>query len=325
MADHSDLDVVTMGEAMVLLAARQRGLLRHARQFERYVAGAESNTAIGLARLGHAAGWISRVGDDEFGACVEAEVRGAGVDVSQVVRDAEAPTGVFFKERRRPGHTRVHYYRSGSAASRLAPADVNSRYLRGAQYLHLTGITPALSASCREATQAAVRAAREAGVPVSVDPNVRRKLWPTMEEARAALFELIAGAELVLTSAGEACLLAETDDLEEAARTLQGKGPSVVVVKHGADGAFAIGERDGGHERAHVPAVDTQAVDTIGAGDAFNAGFLSGQLRGWDLEASLRLGAVTGALATAVPGDVEGLPTWAEVQPYLGGESVADR
>lgn len=312
MEEATDLDVVSVGESMVLLVPQQMGLLRHATRFERYVAGAESNTAIGLARLGHAAGWISRVGDDEFGACVEAAVRGAGVDVSNVIRDAHAPTAVFFKERRRPGHTRVHYYRSGSAASRLSPEDLDPDYIRRARYLHLTGITPALSTSCRNMVRAALRMAREAGVAVSIDPNVRFKLW-SAEEARAVLLDFIAEAQLVLTSEEEAQLLTGERDAEQSARALLRRGPSQVVVKQGRKGAFAISEE----EHVHTPALRMEAVETIGAGDAFNAGFLSGQLRGRDLAGSLRLGAVAGALATAVPGDVEGLPTWAEVQPYL--------
>lgn len=309
------LDVVTMGEAMIQMTPRQSGMLRHARQFDRYVGGAEANVAIGLARLGHQAGWVSRVGDDEFGACVRNTIRGEGVDTSHVIEDVEAQTGVYFKEHRRSDLTRVHYYREGSAASRLAPADLDPEYFGQAEYLHLTGITPALSDRCREATWEALRIADEHDVAVSLDPNVRRKLW-TEEEARTTLREMIPHVHTVLTGLGEAALLTGQEDPEGVARALLEMGPSQVVVRLGKEGALGLGE-EGTVERRS--AIDVDVVDVVGAGDAFTGGYLSGQLRGWGVGESLELGNVAGGLATTVEGDSEGSPTWDEVQPYLDG------
>jgi 2-dehydro-3-deoxygluconokinase len=309
------LDVVTLGESMIQMTPTQSGLLRHARQFERYVGGAESNVAIGLARLGHQAGWISRVGADEFGACVQAAIRGEGVDTSRVVEDEEAPTGVYFKERRRSDLTRVYYYRDDSAASRMAPSDLDVEYVAQAEYLHLTGITPALSETCRETVWEALRVAEAEDVAVSLDPNVRRKLW-SEEEARTELREMMPYVHTVLTSEGEATLLTDVEDPTEAARVLREMGPEQVVVRLGADGALAVGE-DGTLERR--AAIDVEVVDVVGAGDAFTAAYLAGQLRDWSVGRSLRLGNVAGGLATTVTGDSEGIPTWAEVQPYLDG------
>lgn len=315
------LDVVTIGESMVQLTPTTAGRLRYATRFERFVAGAESNVAIGLTRLGHAAGWVSRVGADEFGACVVSAIRGEGVDVSTVVRDLEAPTGVYFKERRQPRATHVHYYRAGSAASRLDPDDLRPEYIAQAQYLHLTGITPALSATCRETVWEALRIAGREGVRVSMDPNIRRRLWPD-DEARAVLLEMLPRVDLVLASDDEALLLAETDTPEDAAHALRAMGPEQVVVRRGADGALAAGPSS---EMEEAPAIEVEVVEPVGAGDAFNAGFLSGQLRGWDLGASLRLGNVLGGLATTAPGDVQALPTWEEAQARLDGASIITR
>lgn len=309
------LDVVTLGEAMIQMTPKQMGMLRHARQFERYVGGAEANVAIGIARLGHRAGWISRVGADEFGACVRATIRGEGVDTSQVVEDEGAQTGIYFKEPRRADLTRVHYYRDGSAASRLAPSDLDAEYLSQAEYLHISGITPALSSSCREATWEALRMANAHGVAVSFDPNVRRKLW-SEEEARATLREMIPEVHTVMTGEGEATLLTGREEPDDAARVLFEMGPEQVVVRLGEEGALALGP-DGSVVRR--PSISVQVVDVVGAGDAFTAGYLSGQLRGWDVGASLELGNVAGGLATTVEGDSEGIPTWAEVQPYVDG------
>ena len=157
------LDVVTLGEAMVLLVPTQVGQLRYAHQFERFVAGASSNTAIGLARVGHDVGWVSSVGYDEFGQCILTFLRGEQVDVSQVLENENAPTGMFIKERRRRGVTRVFYYRSGSAASQLSPTDLNVDYLQQTKYLHLTGIMPALNETCKETTFRAMEIARNHG------------------------------------------------------------------------------------------------------------------------------------------------------------------
>src|SRR5581483_4814061 len=144
------VDVVCLGEMMVMLVATEVGPLRSAETFRKHVAGSEANVAIGLARLGHRAGWISRLGNDEFGLYIRNFLRGEGVDVSQVIFDPDHPTGVAFKERRERGARNVIYYRRGSAASHLTPDDLNPDYFQGSRYFHVSGINPALSPSCHE-------------------------------------------------------------------------------------------------------------------------------------------------------------------------------
>lgn len=310
------MDVVTIGESMVQLTPTRTGLLRYASRFERFVAGAASNVAIGLTRLGHSAGWVSRVGKDEFGECVKFNVQGEGVDVSNVTYDGEARTGIYFKERRQPDVTRVHYYRDGSAASRLSPDDIDPTYFSKASHVHLTGIMPALSSTCREAIWKVLHLADDRGLHVSLDPNIRQRLW-TEEEAREVLLQMLPYTDLVLASAHEAQLLSDETSFEEAAHFLKEVGPSQVVVRCGEEGALGL-NASGEIERS--PGISVEVVEEVGAGDAFNAGFLSGQLRGWNLGASLYLGNILGGLATTVTGDVEALPTWDEVQSYLDGE-----
>lgn len=310
------LEVVTLGETLIQMNPQTSGLLRHVRQFDRYVAGAESNVAIGLERLGHRTGWISRVGADEFGACVRSVIRGEGVDTSHVIQDEDAPTGVFFLERRRSDLTRVQYYREGSAASRLSPDDLDPGYIGQAEYLHLTGITPALSTSCRETAWAALRIADEREVSVSFDPNLRHKLWAA-SEARAVLREMIPRTDLVLSGEEEATLLTGKEMPEAAARALLTMGPDQVVVRLGDEGALAVGEEG---DVVREGPIDVEVVDVVGAGDAFNAGFLAGQLRNEPLDRALRLGNIAGGMATTVRGDSEGLPTWEEVEPFLSSE-----
>lgn len=304
-------DIVTFGETMVLFLANTAGPLREATQYGRYIAGAETNVATGLCRLGHSAGWISRLSDDELGRAVAFRLRGEGVDISRTTIDPEAPTGLMIRERRELGPLEVIYYRRGSAASRLTPDDLDADYIRGARYLHLTGITPALSASCRATSFAAATIAREAGVPVVLDPNLRFKLW-SREEARTTLRELAQQADILLPGLEEAEFLTGETDPDAAARALLDLAPTVslVVVKLGAEGSLAVTRE----ERIHVPAIPLpRVIDPVGAGDAFAAGFYAGQLRGFGLDETLAVANRCGAWATTAPGDADVFPRWDEV------------
>jgi 2-dehydro-3-deoxygluconokinase len=308
--------VVTLGECMVLFLAEQAGPLREAVTFRKHIGGAEANVAVGVCRLGHSAGWISRVGDDELGRAIVFRLQGEGVDASRVSTDLVAPTGVMIRERREVGPIQVAYYRRGSAASQMSPNDLDEAYIRQASALHLTGITPALSESCRATVFAAAEIARAAGVPVVLDPNLRLKLW-TAEEARATLRDLARLADVVLPGSDEAELLSGEAEPEAAARALLGLGPRLVVVKVGGSGCVAVTHSEV-TLAAGVPLA--RVVDPVGAGDAFAAGFHVGQLREMDLARTLWLANRCGALAMTVPGDIEGFPRWEEVVD----ESVRD-
>ena len=310
------LDLVTLGETMVLLLAEQPGPMREATTFRRHIAGAECNVAVGLTRLGHAAGWISRVGDDEFGRAVVFRIRGEGVDTSHVIADPDAPTGLMVRERRDVGPIDLVYYRRGSAASRLSPADLDAAYIRAAKFLHLTGITPALSESCRNAVFEAAEMAHAAGVQITLDPNYRSKLW-SRDDFRRVLRDLAARCDILLPGVEEAELLTGESDPQVAARDLHGLGPRCVVLKLGAQGALAVAD----DQQIHVPALRLERiVDPVGAGDAFAAGFLSGLLRGFDMAGALRLANRCGALAMCAPGDMESLPRRAEVEEQVVGD-----
>ncbi|HZG85364.1 sugar kinase [Paenibacillus sp.] len=307
------MDVVTFGETMALLAPDSTGLMRYAHAFTRKFAGAESNVAIGLARLGHRSGWISRVGDDELGKALLAFVRGEGVDASRVRIDGEAPTGVFFKETRRAGDYRVYYYRRDSAASRMSAADLDETYLSEARYLYVSGITPALSDSCRDLTFRAVEAARRRGVKVVFDPNVRKKLWPE-SVARPVLLELAGMADIVLPGAAEGEFLFGEREPEKLGALFLAHGPAAVVVKLGSRGAYYATPR----ERGRVPGFPVdRVVDPIGAGDGFAAGLLSGLLDGLPLKESVRRANAVGAAVTMASGDVEGLPDRADLERFM--------
>ncbi len=297
-------DVVALGETMVLLWPTGDEILENAVTYARSFGGAESNVCIALARLGHRPRWISRLGDDPFGRYVRASLEREGVQVDAAT-DPAAATAVFFKERVAHGPRRVYYYRRGSAASHLTPADLGPAQFAGARLLLISGITLALSPSCAATVGHAIDLARVAGLCVCVDPNVRPQLWPDPVDGRAAMRALIARADLALLGDEDAAYLFPGLDEEAVLQAVRTLGPRTVVLKLGARGAWAV--RDG--EEARVAPYPVTVVDTVGAGDGFNAGFVAGLLHGYTLPRCLALGARVGAAAVAVTGDWEGYPT----------------
>lgn len=302
--------VVTLGETMGLIRASEIGSLRHIGSLALGIGGAESNVAVALRRLGVPVAWFGRVGDDPFGERVVRELRGEGVDVGVVV-DPGAPTGLMIKEQPTAATTAVHYYRTDSAGSRLEPADVPPGRIETAALLHVTGITPLLSESSDGSVRDAVSRARGAGVPVSFDVNYRSRLaGPAV--AAPLLRELAEASDIVF--GGEAELeLITGEDAETAARSLRAAGVTEVVIKRGRAGASAHAD-DG---VVDSPGFVIDPLDTVGAGDAFVAGYLSARLTGQGVTGALQRGNACGAIACLGPGDWEASPTLADLERFL--------
>ena len=313
-----NLDVITAGETMVLGVPPRPGRLRHAGSLELKIGGAESNLAIALSRLGLSAGWAGYLGDDEPGQLVLDRIRAEGVDTSQVRRIKERPTGLYLREQVGTD-VRVYYYRLGSAASTMQRDAFDAGYLGGAKFVHLTGITPALSEDCRAFVLQAAREAQASGVRVSFDVNYRSKLWGP-EEAREFVEEILPDVYLLFAGDEEARALWGSDD-ETLVRDLARKGPKEVVLKTGSAGSLAL--VDG--EVLEHPAFTVEEVDPVGAGDAFAAGYLAGHL--WNLSADdrLRVANAMGALSVATLGDYEGLPDRDELRAFLEDERSLGR
>ncbi|MGC0417404.1 sugar kinase [Embleya sp. AB8] len=314
-------DVVTLGETMVLLTAPRIGPLRHARTLDVTIGGAESNVAIGVTRLGRRAAWIGRVGDDEFGRLVLAALGGEGLDVRGAIVDPEAPTGLMVKARRTAAATAVRYYRAGSAGSRLCPDDIDPGRIRAARILHVTGITPALSGSARAAVRAAIAEARTTGVPVSLDLNYRQALW-SADDAACELRALARDTDILFATEDEARLVlgdAGHTTPAELARALGELGPAQVLLKQGSRGALALVDEVAYEVAPHR----VEAVDPVGAGDAFAAGYLAELLEGGPVSTRLATAAAAGAFAVTVPGDWEGLPGRDELRLLHVGDAVA--
>ncbi|MFI5292711.1 MAG: sugar kinase [Candidatus Limnocylindrales bacterium] len=321
------IEVVTLGEPLVALVARDPGSLGEATTFDRHVAGAEANVAVGLARLGHPSAFIGRVGDDGFVTAIRRRLRGEGVDVGALTSDPGAPTGLLVRDRRELGPAEVRYYRTGSAGARLRPDDVaaamTGRAFKDARWLHITGITPALSASASAAVDRAVELARVAKMTISLDLNLRRRLWPD-DRAAPVLRGLAMDADVVLGSPDEAAAVPglEPGDTAALATALLELGPAIAVIKLGDQGALAWGR---GEAPVHRAAVDVaHPVDPVGAGDAFCAGFIAARLDGSDLAWAVEVGALCGAAAVAALGDQAGLPDRQELERLLGDGTSGD-
>ena len=314
-------DLVTLGETCVALVARSRGPLRYATEFERRPGGAESTVAAGVARLGHGAGWMSRLGRDEFGAYVLGLMRSEGVDTAAVRVDPHARTGVFFRDNRADGRSSVVYYREHSAFAGFGPDDLDEDYIASARILHLTGITPGLSPSCRAAALRAAEIARANGVAIVFDPNYRAAIWPP-EEARPCIEDLMLRSDHVL--AGREDLVKLTGLAEEGAQLdyLHALGLPSVVLKLGARGAV-LSCADGAER---VEGYGTEpAFDRFGAGDAFAAGYICGLLDGRDRRGAVALGNAVAGWSVRLPGNIESLPDRNDLRQLESGHRFVDR
>ncbi len=305
------MELITFGETMAVMAPSSQGKLSDVASFSLRIAGAESNTAIGVARLGHSASWISAVGDDELGRYVCESIAREGVDVSHVRTDRAHRTGLMIKEIVEDTTT-VYYYRENSATSHLSADGIPFEDLQEARILHLTGITPVLSETCEQTVLAALAWAKEQGILVSFDPNIRRKIWKG-KDYTPLLRELLEASDIALLGLCEGYELYGTDSPEALAEHLLGEGVRYVAIKDGGRGAWCAS----GEEFVFIPPVACTSVDSVGAGDGFNAGFLCGLLEKKPLAEAGRMGAIVGAMATETVGDVNGYPTREQLNERL--------
>lgn len=311
--------IVTLGESLGLIVGTRTGGFDLQSGAEVTFGGAESNVAIGVARLGGQSGWIGRLGDDAIGRRITRALRAEGVE-AHICLDTDAQTGIMLKDRPRPDASRVAYYRAGSAASRIEPTDLPSEVICDAAVLHVSGINLAISVSSARTTFAAIEIARSAGTLVSFDVNHRSRLWADTDAA-AAYREIVALADIVFAGEDEAQLITGLVGHDEQAHALAAFGPSQVAIKLGAHGAFALQEG----RRFDQAALPVTVVDTVGAGDAFVAGYLAELVAGSPIQDRLRTGAATGAFACGMAGDWEGAATRADIDAMTTGSDPVER
>jgi len=286
-----------------------------AEEFALHHAGAESNVAIGLARLGHRVAWVSRLGRDALGERIRSAIQKEGVETALVETLDSRQTGIFIKDPA-GGARSVTYYRRDSAASTLDKTDIDRALKTNPRLIHLSGITPALSTSCDDAIGYAIDVARTKSIKTSFDVNYRPSLWRDHSDAATRLFELANLSDIVFVGLDEAESLWGIKSVEDVRSTL--RAPGVLVVKDGSRRAVAFG----GGQLVSVPALQVDVVESVGAGDAFAAGCLSGILQGGGLSVSLRFGHLMARAALTSLSDQGEVLTPESLTLLVGDESL---
>lgn len=307
-------DVITIGEAMIAFNPGSTGPMKFVNQFEKKVGGAELNVAIGCSRLGLSCGYISKLGNDEFGKHIRTFARGEGIDVSQVDLVDGYPTSLNFKEIMEDGNVRTFYYRDKSPVLAMEPEQLDETYFQEAKILHLTGIFPAIDPKNMAVFDRAIALAQKHGVKISFDPNIRLRLW-SRQEARKTLLSILPHVDILLAGDEEMEIIIGEKDPKPIIEKLKDFNISYIIIKQGEHGS--AGYHNGEYLEA-PPVKVAKVTDTVGAGDGFDAGAIYGILQGWDLRGILKFANTIGSMVVEVIGDNEGLPYYEDVQAKLG-------
>jgi 2-dehydro-3-deoxygluconokinase len=307
MGTATPLDIVALGEAMVEFNQTNA----NARTYLQGFGGDTSNALIAAVRQGAKGGYITKLGDDEFGRMLLRLWHDENVDTAGVAIDAAAPTGIYFVSHGTHGHT-FSYLRAGSAASRMQPSDVPAALIQQARFLHVSGISQAISPSATETVSHAIRVARETGVKVAYDPNLRLKLWP-LDLAREVILATIPQVDYFLPSLDDVRLISGLDDPAAILDWCDAQGARTIILKLGRDGSLA----SDGNRRTPISAFPVDAVDATGAGDCFDGSFLARLAAGDDAVSAARWASAAAALTTTGYGAVAPLPTAQEVTRFM--------
>jgi 2-dehydro-3-deoxygluconokinase len=307
-------DIVALGEAMIEFNEARAG---DSRTWLQGFGGDTSNMAVAAARLGARCAYVTRVGNDDFGRRLVALWNDEGVSTEGVAVDEDAPTGVYFVSHGAEGHV-FSYLRSGSAASRMAPASLPLAVLRATRVLHLSAISQAISTSACDACFAAVAAAHSGGAHVCYDTNLRLKLWP-LARARAIIVETLRMADWALPGLDDARLLFGHDDPSRIIDACHALGSAIVVVKCGRDGCVV----SDGVRRERIEGVRVATLDATGAGDCFDGAFAARMVARDDCFAAARYANAAAALATTGYGAVAPLPRTADVERLAAVSGIA--
>lgn len=303
-------EIVSLGEPLIELNALYDAPLSEVERFERSYGGDTSNFVIAVSRLGGRAGYLTRLGDDEFADSFLKLWAEEGVDTRHIVKDPTAYTGIYFIARMGQKHC-FSYLRQNSAASRMTPDFLPADYIRQARLLHISGISQGISNSACDTVFSAIEIAREANLKISYDPNLRLKLWP-LARAKAIIHQTVSMADIYLPSIEDALALTGKKDAEEIVRYYIDLGPQMVVLKLGAQGSLlAIRKKTGNGLRLQIQKFEPFKVasrDLTGAGDTFDGAFIVGYLAGWPLEKCMRFANAAAALTTTGLGAVSPIP-----------------
>ena len=309
------VDIVAVGEAMVEF---NQMIQTDGRAYLQGFGGDTSNALIAAVRQGAKGAYISKLGGDEFGRMLMRLWRDENVDTDGVVVDPAAPTGIYFVSHDAHGHT-FSYLRAGSAASRMQPSDLPAPLIERARYLHVSGISQAISRSATDTVSHAIGIARASGVKVAYDPNLRLKLWP-LARARAVILATMPLVDYFLPSLDDVRLLSGLKDPVAILDWCHRQGAGTVVLKLGKAGSW-VSERA---ERTPIAAFPVEAVDATGAGDCFDGSLLARLAAGDDIVSAARWASAAAALTTTGYGAVAPLPTADRVATFLASGATSD-
>jgi 2-dehydro-3-deoxygluconokinase len=299
--------IVALGEPMIEFNQTRAGDTSYRQGF----GGDTSNFAIAAARQGASSAYLTKIGDDQFGKMFLRLWQDEGVDATGVLVDRGAHTAVYFVSHAEGGH-HFNYLRAGSAASRMSPEDLDARLIRGAKFLHVSGISQAISASACDTVFAAIDLARGAGAAVCYDANLRLKLWP-LKRATAIIRATVALSDYFLPSLEDAQMFTGCQDADAILDWCFDAGAKHVLLKLGKGGVIVATAS----ERKHLPGFAVEAVDATGAGDCFAGALLARLVANENLHAAARYANAAAALTTTGYGAVAPIPRAEQVYALL--------
>ena len=306
--------VILFGEPMAMFTAEEEGNLEEVELFRRSLAGAEVNVCTGLARLGHKVEYITKLGDEPLGKYVKKFLDKEGIGTKFISFDSIHKTAIMLKSKVTSGDPVTSYYRKGSAFSYMTSEDIDKIDFTGVELVHVTGIPPALSLGCREATYRLIEKAKENGAYITFDPNLRPALWDSEEVMIKVINDLASKSDLILPGLEEGLILTGSSNPDKIADFYQNLGVKDIIIKEGSKGAYV---RTGTNTYRKQGFKVDKVVDTVGAGDGFAVGIISGKLESLELEDSVVRANAIGAIQVTFVSDNEGLPTREELEKFI--------
>lgn len=310
--------ILLVGEPMGLFIAQNKGHLDEVTGYSMALAGAEFNVAIGMRRLNHEVGYLTKLGNDPFGKLIVKIMNKNDISTELITFTDDRTTGFMLKSMVEAGDPEIFYYRKNSAASTLCGKDVENLDFSQYDAIHMTGITPALTDSTREATEVLWKKARQNNMMFSFDPNLRPQLWGDKDKMIHYMNDMAGKSDIFLPGINEAKILLGESDPEKIAQTYLGMGAKMVIVKLGGKGAYYATSSECGYVEGFPV---SKIVDTVGAGDGFAAGVLTALKEKLPLKEAVRRGNAVGAIQVMSRGDNDGLPTVKELNDFMNGDA----
>lgn len=315
-------EFITIGEPLTLFGAEGESEIdkeiKDVNHFEKFLAGAEVNVCVGVSRLGHSVEYITKLGEDPFGDFIKESLDRENIGTNYISSTGDYFTGYQLKSKVSTGDPKIFYFRRNSAASHFTVDDLQKLDLEDVKHIHLSGIFPALSKTSRDAFYKLIELAEEKNIRTTFDPNLRPQLWSSKEEMVKTINDIAFRSDIVMPGINEGLILMGSDDPEKIADFYLNKGVKLVIVKLGAKGAF-VKSKEGMYA---VPGFKVEkVVDTVGAGDGFAVGVITGLLEELNLKDAVRRGNAIGAMAVMSPGDNDGYPTREKLEKFLKGEA----